>query len=259
MWMGSTTGSSAIPSTPAGSLTGSPTSSTPMAVGSTPPVLPPPQAGSYLGSTTPVPTGSNLGSLEQPKPRSAESHKRKRRKARQAATSATPAQPSTSTGSEKEAVGQTLGNPSNAPKPRLDSRRLCPREERLLSLQSRGQEPPGCSTPDDTLPETKRPCPDTKQMGQGAAGPRSYTQRVSENRALQLVVTREGQTNMAFTEEQLQSSSRDWLLRELINIRPWEGINLISVDPDRFRNALLSYNINYVDKACVKLRYIKIG
>ncbi|KAG5872040.1 hypothetical protein JTB14_021934 [Gonioctena quinquepunctata] len=86
------------------------------------------------------------------------SDKRNRRKARRAAASAALAQPSTSLALKKGSVGQTLGDwtgmairaplrgtskpPSNAPKPRLDSRRLSPRGERLPSLQPRGQEPP---------------------------------------------------------------------------------------------------------------------
>ncbi|KAG5884447.1 hypothetical protein JTB14_023190 [Gonioctena quinquepunctata] len=124
MRMGSTTGSSATPSTPAGPKTGF-----------TPPPL---QAGSSLVSATPVPTGSNLGNPEQLKPGSASlvtatlgdrlrssnvadftrtfekmkvktnvrgSDKRRRKKARPAAASAGLTQLSTSTGSEKR-VGE---------------------------------------------------------------------------------------------------------------------------------------------------------
>ncbi|KAG5862990.1 hypothetical protein JTB14_007518 [Gonioctena quinquepunctata] len=124
------------------------------------------------------------------------------------------------------------------------------------------------TTPDDTLHVAERPRPDSKQTGQGATGPRRQHQKIE----LCTGFLPGGQTNLAFSKEQLTEfldavlmviisngrklapnavrlnalwwgqllvtalivETRNWLHRKLINMRPWEGINLISIDPNRF-------------------------
>ncbi|KAJ8961263.1 hypothetical protein NQ318_008947 [Aromia moschata] len=160
-----------------------------------------------------------------------------------------------STGATSSVVGAT-GRPRGSYGPR---RTEAPAKKR--------QRTPG-STP-DAAGASKRPKPGTPRSWQAG-----FAQVVSGDKSLQIVIGREGQTELPFSESQLlefldavreaitvtpttsetplqfrsttlwrgqllvnaaNAASRDWLLRSLNNIRPWSDVRLVALDPQTLR------------------------
>ncbi|KAJ8945164.1 hypothetical protein NQ318_001629 [Aromia moschata] len=160
-----------------------------------------------------------------------------------------------STGATSFVVGAT-GRPRGSYGPR---RTEAPAKKR--------QRTPG-STP-DAAGASKRPKPGTPRSWQAG-----FAQVVSGDKSLQIVIGREGQTELPFSESQLlefldavreaitvtptasetplqfrsttlwrgqllvnaaNAASRDWLLRSLNNIRPWSDVRLVALDPQTLR------------------------